>query len=318
MATTEDPQVGQRRNVASRLYRQQLFKKLEELPLVVTVMLTLVTVAAIGFVDVFTGNQVSLSIFYLTPVFFAVWFGRRSLGILAAVTSTLTWATIELITAAESTPLHIRSWNTALRFGFFMVVLWLLDDVKHAHTSMEELSRTDSLTGLCNHGEFYRQVEDEIQRSRRRQRAFTIAYIDVDGFKSVNDTLGHYQGDAVLRLVARTLRSELRSVDVIGRLGGDEFAILMPETGLRSAPIVLNRLTAAVTERLERAETGISVLGFSIGAVAFYAPPVNADVAISLADRAMYEGRHDGVDGVNIKVVTSTFPGAVAGDELAS
>lgn len=291
----------------SRLSRQRLLKKAEGLPPTAAVLVSLIMIVVLGVLDVYTGTRLSLSLFYLAPVMFAVWLANRRFGMFVAVSSTLTWATIELLTAPSSTPMYIRGWNTALRFGFFLVVVYLLDDVKDAQTEMERLSKTDSLTGLCNHKEFYARVEQEIQRSRRHQKAFTLAYIDIDGFKAVNDSLGHLAGDDVLRLVARTLSSETRSVDVVGRLGGDEFAVLMPETDATSAPAVFDRLTTAVADRLQKAQIDVPALGFSIGAVAFYAPPESADAAIGLADRAMYEGRQASAGGVNLKIVTGTL-----------
>lgn len=108
----------------------------------------------------------------------------------------------------------------------------------------QELARIDPLTHVSNRRAFYELAEIEIVRARRNGCPLSVAYMDVDNFKFVNDDLGHATGDLVLVTIASTLRSELRASDIVARLGGDEFAILLPETDAESAQAVLDKLRA--------------------------------------------------------------------------
>ena len=100
---------------------------------------------------------------------------------------------------------------------------------------------TDPLTGLINHRAFHERLHEEVMRAHRHHRPLALALIDVDGFKTVNDTCGHQQGDRLLAQMSESFREQARSEDVIARLGGDEFALLLPDTtkekaaGLRAA-----------------------------------------------------------------------------------
>lgn len=108
-----------------------------------------------------------------------------------------------------------------------------------------DLARRDPLTGLWNRAAFAEFTELAQRRARRRVRPLTVAMIDLDGFKLVNDSLGHGAGDAVLRELAASWTSVLRADDVLARVGGDEFALLMPETDEEQARAVLSRLAGA-------------------------------------------------------------------------
>ncbi len=90
------------------------------------------------------------------------------------------------------------------------------------------LSRTDSLTGLLNHGAWKDQLDIAFQRCRRQQQGAAIALIDIDHFKSINDTYGHVAGDIVLRQLSKMLKQNLRAADIAGRYGGDEFCVILP------------------------------------------------------------------------------------------
>src|SRR6185312_6159583 len=104
------------------------------------------------------------------------------------------------------------------------------------------LARIDALTGVANGRTFYDLARVELCRFQRTGRPFTVAYLDLDNFKQVNDRLGHPAGDDLLRRVAQVLRDNTRVLDVPARLGGDEFALLLPETDAEDALPVLSKL----------------------------------------------------------------------------
>lgn len=123
----------------------------------------------------------------------------------------------------------------------------------------------------------------------RSGHPLTVAYIDVDDFKSINDAHGHRAGDDFLVRAAAAMTDDLRATDLVARLGGDEFAILLPETDVDEALSLLSRLHATL-----QATTAQWTSGFSIGAVTFAVPPRSADEAISAADHVMYDVKRDG------------------------
>ena len=185
----------------------------------------------------------------------------------------------------------VPAWNVVARF----LVLWLIATLVStlAAKLAEErcLSRTDALTGLPNARAFHEATDAEIARMGRTGSMLTAAYVDVDDFKSINDTHGHAGGDDVLALVGQVMASALRRTDVVARFGGDEFAVLLPDTDLEDALGRLRKLHAGL---LVATAAYLPAVRFSVGAVAFIGPPHSADHLLSLADRAMYHVKRQG------------------------
>lgn len=163
----------------------------------------------------------------------------------------------------------------------------------------QELARTDSLTGLTNRRAFCEMSSGEINRAQRYQRPFTVAYVDIDNFKTVNDRFGHSTGDTLLRVVAHTMKSHSRAVDVIARLGGDEFAILLPETGPDPGRAVSRKLHERLVDAMRQHEWPVT---FSIGVVTFIRPPATVDQMIGLVDGLMYAAKNSGKNRIMHKI----------------
>lgn len=121
------------------------------------------------------------------------------------------------------------------------------------------------MTGIANARVFEEHATLAIALSRRSERPFTVAYIDLDGFKQVNDNFGHSEGDRLLRTIATLIRLSARSTDVVARLGGDEFGILMPDSTVASARASLERITGAIAEGVDD-HWGV---GATVGAMTF-------------------------------------------------
>lgn len=155
----------------------------------------------------------------------------------------------------------------------------------------KSLARSDYLTGLANRRAFEELFQMECNRSRRYNRPITLVYLDLDDFKKVNDGRGHQTGDEVLVAVATTLRSSLRSTDCVARIGGDEFAILLPETDVEGARIIMKKLDAVLQTLLTLTNWPI---GFSFGVVTFPAPLDSLETMLERADKLMYEAKHAG------------------------
>jgi diguanylate cyclase (GGDEF)-like protein len=157
-----------------------------------------------------------------------------------------------------------------------------------ATAELAEQARRDPLTGLLNHAAFARAVDDELFRARRYERGLTLVYLDVDEFKRINDTLGHPEGDRVLRRVASVLTDSLRHSDLAGRMGGDEFAVCLIESDLETGGRFLARFHDLIDEEAAggRLPEGFAV---SAGLAAFPNDAVSADSLFRLADERLYE-----------------------------
>ena len=175
-----------------------------------------------------------------------------------------------------------------------MVVTVLdMSEVRHLHQQLEFQAVTDPLTGLLNRRGFYQAVENTLQRNERFEPSLVLLYLDLDGFKRVNDSLGHDAGDRVLRWVSEQLQSCLRSGDILGRMGGDEFTVLLelefPEQAAKIAEKLIERVS--VCQQIEGLEV---MLGVSIGIATF--PDCGSDLngLLRAADIAMYEAKRAG------------------------
>ncbi|HLW59729.1 MAG TPA: sensor domain-containing diguanylate cyclase [bacterium] len=130
-------------------------------------------------------------------------------------------------------------------------------EVARLHEQFRVLAATDTLTGLSNRRAFITRLESELDRSRRAGRSFSLALVDVDGFKEINDTYGHAVGDAALIKIAGTFKRSIRAYDLAARFGGDEFVFLFPDTAATLGETVLRRL---MRQEISVGETGGSVL----------------------------------------------------------
>lgn len=151
-------------------------------------------------------------------------------------------------------------------------------------------ARRDPLTELLNHQAFTEDLEHELERARRYQHGLALVCFDVDDFKAINDTLGHPEGDRVLRLLAALLRETLRSSDLAGRMGGDEFAVCLLESDAEAAGRFLARLSDRIDELRASGELPP---GFTISPGVAHSPSEGADVAalFRLADARLYEAK---------------------------
>src|SRR6185295_7052159 len=186
-----------------------------------------------------------------------------------------------------------------IRLAFFVIITRLLSALRAATERERELARVDYLTGAMNSRLFYDVTQMEIDRCQRYKRPFTVAYIDLDNFKMVNDRYGHAGGDEVLRGVVRSLRRHARKTDVVARLGGDEFALLLPETDHEFARVALTKLHAGLLEEMRRNEWPVT---FSIGVLTCCPAPSTAKELIRIADELMYAVKRETKNGLRYSV----------------
>jgi diguanylate cyclase (GGDEF)-like protein len=182
-----------------------------------------------------------------------------------------------------------------------MVRIWRLSAARdRAERSLRFEATHDPLTGLPNRREFLDQLSTELNRSP----PCVIFFCDLDGFKNVNDRLGHGAGDELLIEVGRRLRACVRHDDLVSRFGGDEFLILLRDQDIADVTNVRNRIADALSRPIQVRDESVSI-GASIGiAIAAGEDDVDAETLIRRADRAMYEAKRDEPTTPGIRVVS--------------
>jgi len=201
------------------------------------------------------------------------------------------------------------------------VALWSVHREHEALVRREadalRMAELDDLTGLGNYRMFMRQLTAEVARSRRYEDPFSLVLLDLDGFKGINDELGHLAGDDALRLVAVALRDALREEDVCCRQGGDEFAVIAVRAGEDEARELAERLTHAI-ESIPFGAEGERRLGASLGWATFGAPARSVDELILRADAALRQAKRTNGDAQRVAGArTGTIRGGVAGRDAA-
>jgi diguanylate cyclase (GGDEF)-like protein len=248
-------------------------------------LLVLILVALIGYADFITGTEMAFSVFYIIPIGLSAWYSSRNAGISIAMISALAWLVADWGAGRTYSADWLFFWNTSVRLGVFLVFSLLLSNIKYHLELEKELADQDALTGLYNRRAFFEQFDMAASRAGRYQESFTLAYIDLDNFKRINDDLGHDVGDQLLIEVARCLRKNTRSYDLTARVGGDEFVCLFPRTAWKEAKSLLKKLQRALNGIMEAGKWPVT---FSIGALSFDRPVGNSQEMLRLVDALMY------------------------------
>lgn len=222
----------------------------------------------VGILDrALAGGAFLLDVLFLFPIGLASWHAGPNAGAFVAAASAFLWAMAESGSAAD----------IAGRLILFLILPALLPAVRRERDHERESGQIDYLTRTASKRGFLAKAGEEVQRSQRYKRPFTVAAMDIDQFHRINEQLGHQAADNLLRCVARTLREKVRSSDLVARLGNDEFALFFPETQSEAARIVLERLRKYLLDVVEKNEWPVT---FSIGAVTYLQPPDSTDVML--------------------------------------
>jgi len=267
-----------------------------------------VTLAAVGmlvaiaFVDYLSGYEIQIAVIYLIPIFYAATRISRPAGFAMAILSSVSGIGSDLLAGEQYSSWIVLMIVFALRTALFLVFVEVIAALRHALDREKESARTDSLTGVSNRRHFIELAGADLAFARRYRRPMTIAYLDLDNFKQVNDRLGHQAGDEVLRAVAQTVRNRLRVTDVVGRLGGDEFAICLPETGAEAAALVLGKLREQCAAALPENARSVTV---SMGMVTYAYPPATVDELLDHTDTMLYAAKREGKNRLVHEVVSA-------------
>lgn len=258
--------------------------------------------AAIALVDYLSGYEIEIAVVYLIPIFYAATRISRPAGLVFAGLSSVLGIGSDLLAGQQYSSWIVLVIVLVLRTALFLVFVEVIAALRHALERERESARTDSLTGVSNRRHFIELAGAALAFARRYRRPMTIAYLDLDSFKQINDRLGHQAGDEVLRAVARTIRNRLRVTDVVGRLGGDEFAVCLPETGADAAALLLGKLREECAAALPENARSVTV---SMGMVTFVYPPATVDELLDRTDTMLYAAKREGKNRLVHEVVSA-------------
>ena len=238
------------------------------------------------------GRYISLDVLFCLPIIqtarlASIRANRRydtQTSTFVGITLALVWSATEAAITWPDFPLTAFGLNTFTRSVVFTVIGRVLIKLWRER----EYARKDMLTGLANRVELLERLEAEQDRSERSGRPYSLLYIDIDQFKTMNDTHGHQVGDEALKVLADILRASSRKVDVAARHGGDEFVLLLPDTDERSCDILIKRIEASTKQAFEGRFWPISI---SIGRTTNIGKTQEVDWVIGLADKNMYEAK---------------------------
>lgn len=177
-----------------------------------------------------------------------------------------------------------------------MILTWFNDisEIRFARAQLNHMATHDSLTGLSNRKRFEEFMVEAFARSRRLNKAGSLLYMDLDGFKAVNDNQGHHFGDYLLQQAARRMTATLRETDFVARLGGDEFAVVIEPLSDRMRPGQVAQKLLDIIKMPYEKEDHRATVGVSIGIAHFGSEPMDIDVITRRADIAMYRAKHEG------------------------
>jgi diguanylate cyclase (GGDEF)-like protein len=286
-----------------RLLRLDLLGYLDGMSKAVLVVFGLVLVVLAGLLQ-YLGGHLAFLIYYLVPVGLVAWFVGLWPGILVAVASGAASGGAWWLTGhgAGAPPMGVSAATVTVQLFFFLLVLaYVLTTLNVALARAEHLARTDHLTGVANSRQFLELASAELNRAQRYVRPLTVAYIDVDDLKPINDRFGHGAGDTLLRVVAESIRVRTRKSDVVARLGGDEFALLLPEAGYEAAQSTVRKIHASLGQVMHNRGWRVT---FSIGVVTCISPPdTTLEELIRVADGLMYSVKRSGKNQIRHEIL---------------
>lgn len=245
-------------------------------------------------VDWLTGGDFRVTLGFIVPIVTVLtWVGHARI---AAVVATTLIMGDTAISAVVGSPTWMSLW---WGFASSLVLLGsgilLIRSFRNVMLDLQDQAQHDSLTGLLNTHSFQLAADIERTRAVRSGEPITVAFLDLDNFKQVNDIHGHVAGDAVLRAFAECIAESVRPYDIVGRVGGDEFTLVLPNTDQFAAAGVVERIRHRVIARSD-----VPAITTTMGLVTFTFPPATVQDMIRAADELMYEAKRHHSGGITL------------------
>ena len=251
---------------------------------------------AVGILDHFTGYRVRIAPLYLPSIFLIAWFTSLRDGLALCLSITCIWFSANYLAGQRYPDLLIPLWNFTIRFTSFAAFYFAVSSFRKERL----FALQDPLTGIANRRALITYAAQEIKRSHRTMTPLSIAFIDCDDFKNLNDRWGHDAGDSFLVYVAQSVKKNIRSSDLVARVGGDEFVIILPETKAAEARHVCQELKTRLDAGLEHTNCPTTI---SMGVVTFNAAPATVDALLRSADHLMYHVKKAGKNSIEFRTV---------------
>ena len=271
-----------------------IFNVLDNKPPKLIWLISALSVVALTIFNTLFSQHLSLEPLFILPILISCWYGNILTGATLSIIATLglhySQIEQELFSLSQKTIL-----SALVCFGSYSFFSLLIINFRSVHREEVTAADTDHLTGLLSLRCLSSMVNKEIERSERYNHSFSMAFIDIDNFKHINDTLGHDTGDKLLCDVSEIMKGCFRKNDLISRIGGDEFVCLMPETDEYAAKQAFTKLINKLTKHVKNNDWPVS---FSIGLVTFVDMPKDYLSAIAIADEVMYSVKNKEKDGI--------------------
>jgi diguanylate cyclase (GGDEF)-like protein len=275
-----------------------IFKKYKK---IVLFLFSLLITILLSLLQYKSGPELIFSLFYVFPIILLSW----KVGIWSGIVFSFLSSSLMLYTDIKSpykySSIIIPYLNNIFRLIIFLIITYIISELKIALERQKDLARIDPLTSIANSRAFFEAADMEFQKARRHEFPISVIYMDLDNFKGVNDTHGHSAGDSVLKLTANAIVKNIRTIDIAARLGGDEFGILLTQTDPESAYVVANKLKEMMHKLMQKNNWPVTL---SMGIVTFLKAPDSVDEMMKKADHLMYSAKFSGKNNIKQSVIS--------------
>lgn len=258
-------------------------------------LVTVFSVFFIGYLHYITGPLIEFHLFFFIPIIIASWFTSQFFSYLILLLVIVSWTLGDYLIVKKNENLLPFSLNAVMHALIIIYLNYLLGYIRQLLIKESQLAREDSLTKISNRRGFYEYGETAVSTANRLQLPITGIFIDLDEFKSINDTYGHKTGDKLLYEIAQIIKEGIRKTDVVGRLGGDEFCIILLNVDSKQAKDFSENLRTKLNEKIRQHGWKTTI---SMGVVSYESTPVSFQDLIQGADNLMYQVKKNGRNGI--------------------